>query len=345
MASATRVAGSDAKVLVTGESGVGKDVLARFIHAQSSRATGRFIALNCAGVSETLLESELFGHVKGSFTGAYRDKLGSLEQAHEGTIFLDEIGDMSLRMQALVLRFLESGEIQRVGSDTPMRRVDVRVIAATNRDLVDMVAKGVFREDLLYRVNVVHLQVPPLRERVEDIRPLVHHVMTRWGTSLTMSETAMQLLERYRWPGNVRELQNTVEKLVLLASGPAIEASDLPPAILAHRPGHVVPRQERRQTVADNLYEGLTVGGLDFWEDVHTLFTNRDITRADIRQLIRRGLGATTGNYRELLRLYGMDQQDYKRLLNFLAAHECSVDYREFRSVDTGLQGRIAKTG
>ena len=151
---ARRVARGNAKILVTGESGVGKDVLARYIHAHSARAEHTLVALNCAGVAETLLESELFGHARGSFTGAHRDKVGKLQLAHRGTMFLDEVGEMSLRMQALLLRFLESGEIQPVGSDTPSTRVDVRVIAATNRDLPQAVAEGQFREDLLYRIKV-----------------------------------------------------------------------------------------------------------------------------------------------------------------------------------------------
>ena len=164
-----RVARSDAKVLVTGESGVGKELVANAIHAQSPRAARQMVAVNCAGIPETLLESELFGHVKGSFTGAYRDKQGKLELADGGTIFLDEIGEMSLRMQGLLLRFMETGELQKVGADRAAGRVDVRVVAATNRTLRDMIAQGTFREDLFYRLNVIHLTVPPLRDRREDI--------------------------------------------------------------------------------------------------------------------------------------------------------------------------------
>src|SRR5437588_938069 len=174
-----RVAKSDAKVLVTGESGVGKELVAHAIHRASPRAGRPMIAVNCAGLAETLLESELFGHVKGSFTGAYRDKLGKLELAAGGTMFLDEVGEMTPRMQALLLRFLESGEVQPVGGDSMHRRVDARVIAATNRDLEKMTKAGTFREDLLYRIRVVHLHVPPLRERTEDIRPLLMHFLAR----------------------------------------------------------------------------------------------------------------------------------------------------------------------
>src|SRR5687767_10303946 len=175
-----RVARSDAKVLVTGESGVGKELVAREIHARSMRANRAFVPVNCAGLPETLLESELFGHVKGSFTGAYRDKPGKLETAHEGTIFLDEVGEMTLRMQGLLLRFLETGELQKVGSERVGGSANVRVIAATNRPLGPMIAQGLFREDLFYRLNVIHLIVPPLRERREDLPEMVDYFLRRF---------------------------------------------------------------------------------------------------------------------------------------------------------------------
>ncbi|RPJ56599.1 MAG: sigma-54 factor interaction domain-containing protein, partial [Acidobacteria bacterium] len=165
----TYAARSDAKILITGESGVGKEILARQIHRQSNRARAQLVTINCAGLPDSLLESELFGHVRGSFTGAYRDKAGLLELANSGTIFMDEVGEMSLRMQALLLRFLESGEIQRVGAERAQARVNVRVIAATNRNLTERIASKDFREDLYYRLNVIHLTVPPLRERREDV--------------------------------------------------------------------------------------------------------------------------------------------------------------------------------
>ncbi len=208
LAIARRSAAGDAKVLVTGESGVGKDVIARLIHVTSKRASGPFIAVNCAGLTETLLESELFGHVKGSFTGAYRDKRGKLQMAHGGTLFLDEVGEMSLRMQALLLRFLETGEIQSVGAHDEIAPRGRRVIAATNRNLPERVAAGEFREDLLYRLRVIHIHVPPLRERRDDIPLLVAHLLKRTERTMEVSEDAMILLQRYRWPGNIRELQN-----------------------------------------------------------------------------------------------------------------------------------------
>ena len=328
---AARIAGGSAKVLITGESGVGKDVFARYIHAHSAGAGARYVALNCAAFSETLLESELFGHVKGSFTGAYRDKMGKLQQAHRGTIFLDEIGEMSLRMQVMLLRFLENGEIQPVGSDTPAFNSDVRVISATNRDLQEMVAKGEFREDLLYRIRVAHLHVPPLRERKEDVRALIDFVLEKTGRTHTISEAAYEALAQYRWPGNVRELQNVVEQMAAICAGTEIGIDDLPASIAAREGSHLYPRRERRRRVSDDLFEGLVSGKRHFWDDVHALFTNRDITRADVREVVRRALAATRGNYRAVVELLGMSPSEYKKFLNFLAAHDCVVDYREYR--------------
>src|SRR6187399_3027296 len=208
-----RVARTDAKVLVCGESGVGKEIVTRAIHDNGPRSKGTFAVVNCAGLPETLLESELFGHVKGSFTGAYRDKPGKLESAHMGTVFLDEIGEMSLRMQGLLLRFLETGELQKVGADGGGRIVNVRVLAATNRNLRDMIAQGAFREDLFYRLNVIHIVVPPLRDRREDIPELVESFLRHFTgmneSPITgVSPQAMKALTEYSWPGNVRELEN-----------------------------------------------------------------------------------------------------------------------------------------
>jgi transcriptional regulator with PAS, ATPase and Fis domain len=327
-----RVATGDAKVLITGESGVGKDLIAREIHARSARAGRPFVAVNCAGLTETLLESELFGHVKGSFTGAYRDKPGKLQLAHKGTLFLDEVGEMSLRMQALLLRFLENGEIQAVGADHARSTVDVRVVAATNRNLADMVAQGQFREDLLYRLRVIHIHVPPLRERKEDVRVLVEHLAVKSAARpVDFTEEALRTLERYRWPGNVRELQNVVEQALWMSNGSLVTVEHLPVSVQTAA-DQVLPVKERRKQVADELYGALVNGGYNFWEHIHPLFLQRDITRHDMRELVRRGLGTTRGNYRSLLRLFGLPTSDYKRFLNFLAAHDCNVDFRAFRN-------------
>jgi transcriptional regulator with PAS, ATPase and Fis domain len=327
---ATRVAASDAKVLITGESGTGKDLVARLIHARSRRARNSLVTVNCAAFSETLLESELFGHVKGSFTGAYRDKPGKLQLAHGGTVFLDELGEMSLRMQALLLRFLETGELQPVGDEGPHRRVDVRLIAATNRNLPEMVAAGQFREDLVYRVRVVHIHIPALRERPDDVRPLVEHFRARAGRHLELTAEAWQALEAYRWPGNVRELHNLVEQLAWMAPKRPVEIADLP-VDMRGGSARSVPARERRRQVADDLFASLRSGRYTFWQHIHPLFLDREISRHDVRELVKRGLRATQGNYRAILPLFGIDDGDYKRFMNFLGTHRCLVDFREFR--------------
>ena len=330
VAAADRAAQSDGKVLITGESGVGKDLIARRIHGRSRRAAHAFVPVNCAGLTESLLESELFGHVKGSFTGAYRDKVGKLQAANGGTIFLDEVGEMSLRMQAMLLRFLENGEIQAVGADARVATVSVRVVAATNRHLPDLIAAGQFREDLLYRLRVIHLEVPPLRERRDEIPMLVSHFIARTGRRASFTEEAMQALCRHRWPGNVRELQNIVEQAMWLAHDDVVTAEQLP-EVLRTPAQSVHPMRERRAQVADELYSALVAGGYSFWDHIYPLFLSRDITRHDMRELVRRGLSTTRGNYRALLKLFGMSNQDYKRFLNFLAAHDCGSDFRAFR--------------
>ena len=331
IAQAERAARGDAKVLITGESGVGKDVIAQHIHNNSTRRDAEYVAVNCAGLTESLLESELFGHVKGSFTGAYRDKPGKLQLAHGGTLFLDELGEMSLRMQALLLRFLENGEIQAVGSDRTESTVDTRVIAATNRNLSELIAAGRFREDLLYRLKVIHMNVPPLRERPADIRPLATHFLARSGRTIVLEPEAWTVLEQYRWPGNVRELQNVAEQIIWLApTNRPIGVSQLPEVV--RTVPSLTPAHERRRQLADELYQAVVSGGYSFWDHIHPLFLDRDITRHDMRELLRRGLNTTRGNYRSLLQLFRIPRSDYKRFLNFLAAHDCGVDYRQFRS-------------
>jgi two-component system, NtrC family, response regulator AtoC len=331
LSKAERAGASSAKALITGESGSGKDVVARHIHSHSNRRLAPFVAVNCAGVAETLLESELFGHVKGSFTGAYRDKRGKLQLAHRGTLFLDEVGEMSLRMQALLLRFLENGEIQSVGSDESHAQVDVRVIAATNRNLNDLVAAGQFREDLLYRLRVIHLHVPPLRERPEDVQALVNHFVERAGRQLTFTEDALRAFERHRWPGNVRELMNVVEQLLWLSTTGVVGVEHLPLSMNIG-PGLMTPLADRRRQVADDLYDAMVKQGASFWDHVYPMFLARDITRQDVRELVRRGLRESRGRYKALPTLFGMSSGDYRRFMNFLAAHDCGVGFREFRA-------------
>jgi DNA-binding NtrC family response regulator len=329
---ATRAAAGDAKVFITGESGVGKDVVARYIHAHSNRAGRPFIAVNCAAIAESLLETELFGHARGSFTGAYRDRIGRLEAAHRGTIFLDEIGEMSLQMQAHLLRFLESGEIQPVGSPGGPIRVDVRIISATNRDLGQLVAAGAFRSDLLYRIKVLHIHVPPLRERKEDLPRLIESAAGRTGRPIQFTTAAIDAMTRYRWPGNVRELHNVIEQAAWMSESADVDVADLPEAVRFASSDGLMPRRERRRRLADELYSTLVDGHYTFWGHIHPLLLKRDITRHDLRQLVSLGLASTRGNYRGLLKLFGMAEGDYKRFMNFLAAHECTVDFRQFRS-------------
>jgi formate hydrogenlyase transcriptional activator len=265
---------SDAKVLLTGESGVGKEVVARLIHSKSRRSRAAFVTMNCAGVPESLLESELFGHVRGSFTGAFRDRAGLLEIAHHGTIFMDEVGEMSLRMQALLLRFLEGGEIQRVGADRKGAPVDVRVIAATNRKLMERIAAGAFREDLYYRLNVIHIPIPPLRERREDIPLLVRHFVQKYTHRIkkpieTIPSAAIDALSEHEWPGNVRELEHFIERAVILSPGSELQPplSELsyqnpPSAIAAAESDSTTLREAEREHIMRTLKDtNWTIGG------------------------------------------------------------------------------------
>ena len=353
-------AGCGAKVLITGESGVGKELVARLIHEGSARRANKFVAINCAGLPDSLLESELFGHVRGSFTGAYRDKKGWLEAAHGGTSFLDEVGEMSLRMQAMLLRFLETGEIQRVGSDRALPPLDVRVIAATHRNLAECVKDRTFREDLYYRLNVVHIEVPPLRERRGDIPVLLTHFLSTFSTAhrLPVPEVApeaMQRLASYEWPGNVRELKNVAERLVVGARSGRVDTNSLPSDVSA-RGTRSTPRSDVALAASSNVVSApaaavafnrsmtsatlqqrldrLLKDRVSFWSEVHEPFMNHDITREDVRHLVRQGLAHTRGNYKMLVRAFNMDPRDYKRFLSFLRTYECHVSFRPFRMMD-----------
>jgi transcriptional regulator with PAS, ATPase and Fis domain len=336
----------DAKVLITGESGVGKEVVARLIHANSARQRAPLITVNCAALSDTLLETELFGHVRGSFTGAYRDRSGALELAHRGTVFMDEVGETSPRMQGLLLRFLEAGEIQRVGSDSVQSRVDVRVIAATNRQLVESVAAKTFREDLYYRLNVIHIRVPPLRERREDVTQFLKFFLDQFSRQYSVNQpklapATLKLLEDYSWPGNVRELKNIVERLVVRSSDAEIEPRDLPLEVLrgsaqaqAAVAAPTVTTVPARSN-SDALFERMVSGGESFWTAVYAPFMSRDLTRDDVRGIVRRGLERTGGNYRVMVELFNMPSDDYKRFLGVLRKYQCHMPFQQFRSAAT----------
>jgi len=325
-----------AKVLITGESGVGKEVVARQIHHRSARARRPLVTINCAGVPDSLLESELFGHVKGSFTDAYADKRGLLEAANGGTVFLDEVGEMSARMQAMLLRFLETGEIQRVGSDRLLPTLDVRVITATHRRLIEHVREKTFREDLYYRLNVIHIPIPALRERRDDIEPLLDHSMRLFAKSHSRPEpsltpAALAALTAYDWPGNVRELRNVCERLILKGRTEPIDVGMLPAEVWAVKPKAIAAQTSGQTPVSLQLFKRLVEGQESFWSSVYEPFMARDLTRRDLRELIRLGLEQTSGNYKPLVSTFNIDPTDYKRFLSFLRKYECHVRFQAFR--------------
>jgi DNA-binding NtrC family response regulator len=252
-----KAARSDANIVIQGESGTGKELIARAIHANSPRAAQVFVPVDCAALPDALLESELFGHERGAFTGADRTKPGMIEVADHGTLFLDEIGELPLALQAKLLRALQERQIRRVGS-TKFLDVDVRLVSATSRDVAEQVRKGEFREDLFYRVNVIAIVVPPLRERPGDIALLAHHFLRRYGRNRERALTGIEpetvaVLEAYAWPGNVRELQNVIERACALADGPTIRVRDLPEHVRGRRrpapalPGKDLPLAEARE--------------------------------------------------------------------------------------------------
>ena len=338
---------SDAKILITGETGVGKELVARLVHKRSARAAAPLVTLNCAGLPDSLLESELFGHVRGSFTGAYRDKPGILEAARNGTVFLDEVGEMSPRMQVVLLRFLESGEIQRVGADRSHTRVDVRLVTATNRDLEKEVANGTFREDLFFRLNVIRLLIPPLRERAEDIPLLVDYYLRTYSQMHRVPQPeitpdAMDILIAHRWPGNIRQLKNVIERIVLKAGGGVVNPGNLPPDvagnIAARKPTPAASSVQATEAAparshVDELIDLLLKNRESFWSAVYPLFMARDMTRKDLRTVVQAGLERTNGNYRLMVELFNMPPEDYKRFLSFLRKHDCLLPFQRFRTV------------
>ncbi len=274
-ATIAKIADYKSTVLLIGESGTGKELVARAVHDKSVRSKGPFIPINCGAIPATLLESELFGHVKGAFTDATRNKKGLIEEANGGTLFLDEIGELPVMLQVKLLRFLQEEEIRKVG-DNKALGVDVRVVAATARDLVGMVKDGTFREDLYYRLNVLQLRIPPLRERKDDIPILVEHFIAKYGARLqrdamTISREALRALLDYGWPGNVRELENTIERAMVLADSNRIELENLP----------------------DKLRDGMVEVEMPFFGDDLSI---KKATYTIERELIRRALEKTTGN-------------------------------------------------
>jgi len=337
-----------AKVLILGETGAGKEVVARLIHEQSDRQGRAFVAVNCSGIPETLLESELFGHTKGSFTGAYRDKAGLVRRADHGTLFLDELGEMSLRMQAALLRFTETGEVQPIGGEGFTSTTDVRLITATNRDLWQRMRDGEFREDLYYRLNVIQLRVPPLRERGGDVLLLARHYLHQAAQShrLAVPELdadAAQLLAAYPWPGNVRELRNITERLVLRDRRRPLTPDDLPEEIrrmpsapasvtmpVAEPTASLMPGAQSSQ-LADQLWQRMR-NGEDFWSVVGRAFKARELTRTDLAAVVDRGLTEARGSYRSLLSLVNLPQSEYKKFHAFLYQQKCNLPVAPYRN-------------
>jgi DNA-binding NtrC family response regulator len=321
---ADRAATSDATVLIHGESGAGKTLLAERIHALSARGDRRLVTIHCGALPESRLEGELFGDTVATALG--------------GTVVIDEVADLPLRLQGMLVDMLERADRDMASSDT--RPTGVRVIATASRKLPELVASGQFREDLLLRLRVIELGLPPLRERRTDIPLLAAHFAERLRP-VTCSDATMRVVMRYRWPGNVRELRNAIEHAVFATDDHVIPVEALPNHVTATS-GRILLQQDRRSRTADELYDALVAAGVSFWDDVHRLFLSRDITRHDVRELVRLGLANAGGNYRNLLTLFGMDQRDYKRFLNFLAAHDCGVDFRRFR--DAGVSAASARS-
>jgi two-component system nitrogen regulation response regulator GlnG len=299
-----RVAARDVPVLITGESGTGKEVVARAIHAASARNSGPFVAVNTAAIPRELLESELFGHERGSFTGAVASRAGRFREAARGTLFLDEIGDMSMDLQAKLLRVLQDSEVTPVGGSEPLA-IDVRVLAATHRDLDAAVAEGRFREDLLYRLRVVPLQVPPLRERREDIGALAEHFVARYAEPLTgaaryLSRDALAVLERQRWPGNVRELENAIKRALVLGAGEVLTPQDF--EFLEHA---AAPAQGSfKDQLRAEIEKAIESGG----DDVY-----RHLLERVERPLIETALLRTDGNQIRAARLLGINRNTLRK--------------------------------
>jgi transcriptional regulator with GAF, ATPase, and Fis domain len=291
-----KVAASQSEVLIRGESGTGKELLARALHETSPRAGKPFVKVHCAALSPGLLESELFGHVKGAFTGAHRDKVGRFEMADGGTLFLDEIGDIDLTVQTKLLRVLQEMTFERVGSSEPVR-VEVRLIAATHQDLEELIRQGRFRNDLYYRLNVIAIMVPPLRERREDVPELVHHFLRLHGPrsgkpELQIEDEALMVLKSYSWPGNIRQLENVIERAAVFTEGSVVTVDDLPPEVLEldRDAGSNVSGKN------DNVYVS---GG-------NGIRAERDERDRREREQLVRALAAAKGNKAEAARALGM---------------------------------------
>ena len=331
-----QVAPTDATVLITGESGTGKELVARAIHANSKRSNAAFMAINCAAIPENLLESELFGHEKGSFTGAFTQRIGRFEQCDGGTLFLDEIGEMPIAVQSKLLRVLQDGEITRVGGNKPIR-VSVRIVAATNRDLWQASQKREFREDLYYRLNVFSISLPPLRTRLSDIRGLVSYFINKWRNRnasgpTKISEETLRQLEAYNWPGNVRELENCIQRAMVLASGDTIASHDLPPEVSGNL-NRTVESAPAVASVADGAITPNGPGADTLDELFRKLFEavqsdkKLKLLPAAEREFIVRALDQTGGNQVQASKLLGITRATLrKRVEKFGIQKKLQID-------------------
>jgi transcriptional regulator with PAS, ATPase and Fis domain len=336
-------------VLIQGETGTGKELVARSIYESCARHRKRFVPVDCGALPEDLVESELFGYRRGAFTTAVADKPGLFEEANHGTLFLDEIANTSPRFQVKFLRVLQEKRVRRLG-DVVDRPLDVRVIAATNCDLRQMARAGDFREDLLYRLNVFAIEVPPLRKRRSDIPLLASHILDTLnrenGENRRLPRGSLEKLGAYRYPGNVRELQNLIESAFYTTEGDLIRPdsihlpTDLPTGLPTDpptgQPGDLrddLPSDAPFGLSSANPMRGPTteIAVDDFWESVARPYTDRIITKRQVEDVIRRGLAQTRGSYRGLVRLFNMPDGDYKRFMDFLRRHRCNVDFRPYR--------------
>ncbi|MGA2263535.1 MAG: sigma-54-dependent Fis family transcriptional regulator, partial [Acidobacteriota bacterium] len=325
-------AASPLDVLIWGESGTGKELVARALHRTGRRAAGKFVPLDCGSLSDSLVESELFGYRKGAFTGAAENRAGLLEAAEGGVIFLDEISNLSLRLQRKLLRVLQEREVRRIG-DTSTRKISVQVIAATNKDLRQEIRAGKFRKDLYFRLNAMEIFVPPLRERSEDVPLLLEWFLDRvgrneGGRTKAFSREAHALLANYSYPGNVRELKNIVEGSYYSTPGDLIEAGHLPAAV---REGEPEAISWEPAPAAWQVYKRIRDGLGCFDDLVKTPFLNRQIGSAQVRQMIHLALAETGGRYRDAFRLLAIPAREYAIMMQFLKRNGCYLDFRRYR--------------
>jgi transcriptional regulator with PAS, ATPase and Fis domain len=320
-------ASNTATVLIEGESGTGKELVAKAIHSESGRAREPFVAVDCGAIPESLIEAELFGAKKGSYTGATADRPGLFEAAHRGTIFLDEISNTTPALQAKLLRVIQEREVRRIG-ETKGRSVDVRLIVASNQSLEALVEDSKFRKDLLYRLKVLYLKVPPLRNRLDDIPMLAHAFLQKLNaankTKKYFANDVLNRLSNYSFPGNVRELQNAIERAFFATKATGISG---------------VPLEEDTQLETgvredvQSWFKDLSEGRKDFWSAVHNRYKRRDISREKVLALVDFGLRSTRGNYTTMAAMFRLKERDYRRFMDFLRRSKCLLDFRPYRKL------------